>query len=202
MLAVRFLILALGLLAGWVAGQAIPDAAEPSVTLVNTLSLMLAGLLLAVLLLPRVEDWDDPNLSTVDDKLIRLARETGSKLVTNDSNLSKIAKLHGLHVLSIHEAAVALKPQLQAGEHLTVVITKSGQQAGQGVGYLDDGTMVVVEDGLRFRNRPTRVQVVNNVQTNVGRMIFARPDKDSPGKDPAGKDSAEKAGAEKDGDAA
>lgn len=362
MLAVRFLILALGLLAGWVAGQAIPDAAEPSVTLVNTLSLMLAGLLLAVLLLPRVErlfgrwlarfegwyaglsprtvaaatlglvvalllsvllanllrtlpfyswvisltvtlilavffvgymtqhadtfgflaapqvrrkpgskildsnviidgrivelsrtgflegelvvpafvlrelqvladhadaqkrtrgkrglsvledlrelrplrveDWDAPNLSTVDDKLIRLARETGSKLVTNDSNLSKIAKLHGLHVLSIHEAAVALKPQLQAGEHLTVVITKSGQQAGQGVGYLDDGTMVVVEDGLRFRNRPTRVQVVNNVQTNVGRMIFARPDKDSPGKDPAGKDSAEKAGAEKDGDAA
>ncbi|GBF07756.1 twitching motility protein PilT [Deinococcus aerius] len=122
----------------------------------------------------RVEDWDDPTLSTVDDKLVRLARETGGKLVTNDGNLGKIARLHGLEVLNLHAAAVALRPQVQAGDLLTVTVTKGGQQQGQGVGYLEDGTMVVVEDGLKFRGKPTRVQVVNNVQTNVGRMIFAR----------------------------
>lgn len=126
----------------------------------------------------RIEDWDDPNLPTTDDKLIRLARETGAKLLTNDGNLTKVAKLHGLSVLSIHEIAVALKPQVQAGDSLTITITKSGQQSGQGVGYLDDGTMVVVEDGLKVRGKPARVTVVNNVQTNVGRMIFAKLDKE------------------------
>lgn len=125
----------------------------------------------------RVEDWDDPALSTVDDKLVRLARETGGKLVTNDGNLGKIARLHGLEVLSLHAAAVALKPQVQAGDLLTITVTKGGQQQGQGVGYLEDGTMVVVEDGLKFRGKPTRVLVVNNVQTNVGRMIFAKLEK-------------------------
>ncbi|ANE44061.1 PIN/TRAM domain-containing protein [Deinococcus puniceus] len=129
----------------------------------------------------RVEDWDDAALTTVDDKLIRLARDTGGKLLTNDGNLRKIAKLHGLEVLSIHEAAVALKPQVQSGDHLTIVITKGGQQQGQGVGYMDDGTMVVVEDGMKYRGKPTRVQVINNVQTNVGRMIFAKAEKDGNG---------------------
>lgn len=126
----------------------------------------------------RIEDWDDPNLVTTDDKLIRLARETGAKLLTNDGNLSKIAKLHDIRVLSIHEAAVALKPQVQAGDYLTITVTKSGQQSGQGVAYLEDGTMVVVEDGLKYRGKPTRVTVVNNVQTNVGRMIFAKPERE------------------------
>jgi len=73
---------------------------------------------------------------------------------------------------------VALKPQVQAGDSLTITITKSGQQSGQGVGYMEDGTMVVVEDGLKLRNKPVRVVVVNNMQTNVGRMIFARLDKE------------------------
>ncbi|AWT35008.1 PIN/TRAM domain-containing protein [Deinococcus arenae] len=122
----------------------------------------------------RIEDWDDPALPTTDDKLIRLARESGARIVTNDSNLGKIARLHGVEILSIHEAAVALKPQVQAGDHLTVTISKGGQQKNQGVGYLDDGTMVVVEDAIKFRGKPTRVVVVNNVQTNVGRMIFAK----------------------------
>lgn len=122
----------------------------------------------------RIEDWDDAALKTVDDKLIRLARETGGQIVTNDGNLGKIAKLHDVTVLSINEAAVALKPQVQAGDLLAVTITKGGQQSGQGVGYLEDGTMVVVEDGLKLRGKQARVQVVNNVQTNVGRMIFAR----------------------------
>lgn len=122
----------------------------------------------------RIEDWDDAALKTVDDKLIRLARETGGQIVTNDGNLGKIAKLHDVTVLSINEAAVALKPQVQAGDLLAVTITKGGQQSGQGVGYLEDGTMVVVEDGLKLRGKQARVQVVNNVQTNVGRMIFAK----------------------------
>lgn len=127
----------------------------------------------------KIEDWDDLNLTTVDDKLIRLARETGARLLTNDGNLRKVAKLHDLTVLSVHEAAVALKPQLQAGDSLAITISKGGQQQGQGVGYLEDGTMVVVEDGLRKRGKPTRVVVVNNVQTNVGRMIFAKLDKEN-----------------------
>lgn len=126
----------------------------------------------------RVEDWDTTELSAVDDKLVRLARESGAKLMTNDSNLSKIAKLHGLTVLSLNEAAVALRPQLQPGDVLSVTISKGGQQAGQGVAYLDDGTMIVVEDGQKMRGRSARVVVVNNVQTNVGRMIFAKLDKD------------------------
>nr|WP_255639071.1 TRAM domain-containing protein [Deinococcus betulae] len=125
----------------------------------------------------RVEDWDT-DLPTTDDKLIRLARESGARIVTNDGNLGKIARLHGVEILSIHEAAVALRPQVQAGDHLTVTITKSGQQQGQGVGYLEDGTMVVVEDGLKLRGKPARVLVVNNVQTNVGRMIFAKVDRE------------------------
>ncbi|WP_264774514.1 PIN/TRAM domain-containing protein [Deinococcus aetherius] len=125
----------------------------------------------------RVEDWDDPSLPTVDDKLVRLARQTGAVLLTNDGNLGKIARLHGVTVLSLHALAVALRPQVQAGDYLTVTVTKGGQQQGQGVGYLEDGTMVVVEDGLKYRGKPTRVLVVNNVQTNVGRMIFARAEK-------------------------
>ncbi|RTR27270.1 PIN/TRAM domain-containing protein [Deinococcus radiophilus] len=124
----------------------------------------------------RIDDWDEPGLDKVDDKLIRFARETGGKIVSNDNALSRIAKLQGVEVLSIHEAAVALKPQVQAGDYLTITVSKGGQQQGQGVGYLEDGTMVVVEDGLKFRGKPLRVLVVNNVQTNVGRMIFAKPD--------------------------
>lgn len=126
----------------------------------------------------RIEDWDDPHLPTTDDRLIRLARETGAKILTNDSNLARVAKLHGIEVLSIHEAAVALRPPLQTGDSLTITITKGGQQPGQGVGYLEDGTMVVVEDGSRLRGKPARVTVVNNVQTNMGRMIFAKLDKE------------------------
>lgn len=126
----------------------------------------------------KVEDWDDINLTTVDDKLVRLARETGGKILTNDGNLSKIAKLYNVTVLSVNEIAVALKPQVQAGDQLTVTVMKSGQQQGQGVAYLEDGTMVVVEGGLKHRGEPVRVLVVNNVQTNMGRMIFAKLDEE------------------------
>ncbi|WP_309571495.1 PIN/TRAM domain-containing protein [Deinococcus sp.] len=126
----------------------------------------------------RVEDWDEPTLPGADDKLIRLARDTGARILTNDSNLGKIARLHDVQTINIHEIAVALRPQVQAGDPLTITITKSGQQAGQGVGYLDDGTMVVVEEAFKHRGKAVRVQVVNNVQTSVGRMIFAKLDRE------------------------
>ena len=124
----------------------------------------------------RVEDWDTPELTLTDDKLVRMARETGGKLISNDGNLGKVARLYGVTVINLNEAAVALRPQLQVGDVLNVTITKNGQQAGQGIGYLEDGTMMVVEEGAKFKNRSVRVVVVNNVQTNVGRMIFAKPD--------------------------
>ncbi|ULH15029.1 PIN/TRAM domain-containing protein [Deinococcus sp. KNUC1210] len=128
----------------------------------------------------RVEDWDTTDLTLTDDKLVRLARETGGKLVSNDGDLGKVARLYGVTVINLNEAAVALRPQLQVGDVLNVTITKNGQQAGQGIGYLEDGTMMVVEEGAKFKNRSVRVVVVNNVQTNVGRMIFARPDNGDP----------------------
>ncbi|WP_027481888.1 PIN/TRAM domain-containing protein [Deinococcus pimensis] len=122
----------------------------------------------------RVEEWDVDGDVPVDDKLVRFTREYGAKLVTNDSNLSKVARLYGLKVLSIHEAALALRPKLQAGEVLDVTVTKAGQQSGQGVAYLEDGTMIVVEDGLRHKGKQVRVTVLSNVQTSVGRMVFAK----------------------------
>ena len=124
----------------------------------------------------RIDDWDAPELRAVDDKLVRLARESGARLVTNDANLSKIARIQGVPVASVQEAAVALRPRLQVGDLLTVTVSRAGQQAGQGVAYLDDGTMIVVEDGVKHKGKPVRVQVMNNVQTNVGRMVFARVD--------------------------
>lgn len=122
----------------------------------------------------RVHEWDAPDVAAVDDKLVRFTREIGGKLVTNDSNLSKVASLYGLKVLSIHEAATALRPKLQAGELLDVTVTKAGQQAGQGVAYLDDGTMIVVEDGMKHKGKTVRVTVLSAVQTNLGRMVFAK----------------------------
>ena len=121
-----------------------------------------------------VLEWDAPELPDVDDKLVRLARELGAGLITNDANLSKVAALHGVRTLSIHDAAVALRPTLAAGESLEITVSKAGQQAGQGVGYLDDGTMIVVEDGLKYKGKSVRVLVLSNVQTSVGRMVFAR----------------------------
>jgi len=133
----------------------------------------------------RVDDWDAPELTLTDDKLVRLARETGGRLISNDGNLGKVARLYGVTVVNLNEAAVALRPQLQVGDALNVTVTKNGQQAGQGIGYLEDGTMLVVEDGAKYKNRSVRVVVVNNVQTNVGRMIFARAEpgtKEAPGR--------------------
>ncbi len=111
----------------------------------------------------------------VDDRLVRAALELGAWLITNDNGLAKVASLQGVKCLSLNALAETLKPRHGAGDELTITVVKEGSQAGQGIGYLDDGTMVVIEDGLALRGRTVRVAVVSNIQTALGRMIFAKP---------------------------
>ncbi|GEM48006.1 PIN/TRAM domain-containing protein [Deinococcus cellulosilyticus] len=122
----------------------------------------------------KVLDWDDSNIKAVDDKLVRLAQELSAKLLSNDFNLGRVAKLQDVDVLNLNALATAIKARYNAGDVIQVSITKEGQQAGQGVAYLEDGTMVVVEDGAAYKGQMKNVVVLSNIQTNVGRMIFAR----------------------------
>ncbi len=121
-----------------------------------------------------VREYADSS-GNVDDRLVRAAIESNAWLVTNDNGLAKVAGLQGVKCLSLNALAEALKPRHGAGDELTVVVVKEGSQPGQGVGYLEDGTMVVIEDGLALRGRTVRVAVVSNIQTALGRMIFAKP---------------------------
>jgi uncharacterized protein YacL len=117
-------------------------------------------------------DFDD--ITQVDAKLVRLAQERGGKLVTNDFNLNRVAHVEGVAVLNINELANAVKPVLLPGEELRVNIVKEGKEAHQGVGYLEDGTMIVVENGRRLIGETIDVSVTSSLQTMAGRMIFAR----------------------------
>lgn len=110
----------------------------------------------------------------VDEKLVLLAKHLDGKIVTNDYNLNKVAQLHGVGVINLNDLANALKPVFMAGEDLEVRILKTGEEPGQGVGYLDDGTMVVVEGGREYVNKTVRVMVTSVLQTSAGRMIFGR----------------------------
>ena len=110
----------------------------------------------------------------VDAKLVLLARERGAKLVTNDYNLNRVANVEGVAVLNINELANAVKPVLLPGEELRVALIKEGKEPHQGVGYLDDGTMIVVENGRRQIGETVDVAVTSALQTAAGRMIFAR----------------------------
>lgn len=112
----------------------------------------------------------------VDLKLVLLAKHLDGKIVTNDYNLNKVAQLHEVGVINFNELANALKPIFLPGEQLDVLIVKSGEEPGQGVGYLDDGTMVVVEAGRDHINRTVRITVTSVLQTSAGRMIFGRYD--------------------------
>ncbi|HTJ27159.1 MAG TPA: PIN domain-containing protein [Candidatus Limnocylindria bacterium] len=118
-------------------------------------------------------DYDD--IHEVDAKLVRLARERSARLVTNDYNLNRVAHVEGVSVLNVNELANALKPVLLPGEELRVAVIREGREAHQGVGYLDDGTMIVVENGRRLIGETIDVAVTSALQTNAGRMIFARP---------------------------
>ena len=117
-------------------------------------------------------DYDD--ISEVDDKLVRLAQELYGCVVTNDYNLNKVAALQEVVVLNINELANAIKPVVLPGETMVVTVVKEGKESNQGVAYLDDGTMIVVENGRRLMNETVQVSVTSVIQTNAGRMIFAR----------------------------
>lgn len=111
----------------------------------------------------------------VDGRLVRLARFLGAKIITNDYNLNKVAELRGVDVLNINELANALKPIVLPGEEMTVHVVKDGKEQGQGVAYLDDGTMIVVDGGRRYIGEQVGVMVTSVLQTAAGRMIFAKP---------------------------
>ncbi len=111
----------------------------------------------------------------VDDKLIRLAKTLGGKVITNDYNLNKVAALQDVAVLNINELANAVKPVVLPGEEMSVYIIKDGKEPGQGVAYLDDGTMIVIDGGKRHIGETLPVLVTSVLQTSAGRMIFAKP---------------------------
>ncbi len=119
-------------------------------------------------------DVDYEDLSEVDLKLIRLSMDKHWKLITNDFNLNKIATLQGVEVLNLNDLANAIKPKMMSGETLLVRIMKAGKEPHQGVAYLDDGTMIVVENGVDYVDQTVNVVVTSVLQTSAGRMIFAR----------------------------
>jgi uncharacterized protein YacL len=120
-------------------------------------------------------DYDDMAAGNVDARLVRLAQELAAKLVTNDYNLNRVAQVEGVAVLNVNELANAVKPVVLPGEDLHVAVIREGKELHQGVGYLEDGTMIVVEHGRRLIGEETDVVVTSVLQTVAGRMIFARP---------------------------
>ena len=123
-----------------------------------------------------VQIWegDFPEIAEVDSKLLKLAQKLSGKVVTNDYNLNKVAEFQGVPVLNINELANAIKPVVIPGEEMRIPIIKDGKESGQGIGYLDDGTMIVVEGGRRFIGEELDVTVTSVLQTAAGRMIFAK----------------------------
>lgn len=120
-------------------------------------------------------DGDFEDIPEVDSKLIALAKKVDGVIVTNDYNLNKVIQFQNVQVLNINNLAKSLRPRVIPGETMTVVVVKKGTERQQGVAYLDDGTMVVVEDGRYFMDKQIEVEVTSALQTDAGRMIFARP---------------------------
>ena len=120
-------------------------------------------------------DGDFEDITEVDSKLIKLAKLLDGVVVTNDYNLNKVSEFQNVPVLNINELANAVKPVVIPGEQMTVMVVKIGTERHQGVAYLDDGTMIVVEDGQHFMNKTINVVVTSALQTAAGRMIFAKP---------------------------
>lgn len=123
----------------------------------------------------KIQEMDFPEFSTVDAKLVKMAQVIGAKVFTNDYNLNKVAELQGVKVLNINELANALKPIVIPGETMQVKILKEGKEHDQGVAYLNDGTMVVVDNGRRRIGQTVNVVITSVLQTQAGRMIFAKP---------------------------
>jgi len=121
-----------------------------------------------------ISEADFPDIQDVDSKLLELAKQMDGKVVTNDFNLNKVAQLHGIPVMNINELANALKPVVLPGETIQAFILKEGKEKDQGVAYLDDGTMVVVDNSRKMIGQNVEVTVTSVLQTTVGKMIFAR----------------------------
>jgi uncharacterized protein YacL len=121
-----------------------------------------------------IED-DFPDVTEVDAKLVALARARSRVILTNDFNLNRVAELQGVRVMNINSLANAVKPAVLPGEEIRVRVIQEGKEAGQGVGFLDDGTMIVVEGGARYIDQDLDVAVTRVLQTVAGRMIFAQP---------------------------
>jgi uncharacterized protein YacL len=120
-----------------------------------------------------IMDQDFPKLKGVDAKLVALAKKLNAKIVTNDFNLNKVAELQGIKILNVNELANALKPVVLPGETMTVKIIKDGKEPGQGVAYLDDGTMIIVDHAQKHQGANVEVLVTSVLQTTAGRMIFS-----------------------------
>ena len=124
----------------------------------------------------RITDMDIEDVFEVDDKLVLLAKQLHCPVMTNDFNLNRVAEIQGVQVLNVNELANAVKAIYLPGERFTVRIIQEGREPDQGVGYLEDGTMVVVENGVHYQDQQIDVEVTKAIQTAAGRMIFARPD--------------------------
>jgi uncharacterized protein YacL len=125
-----------------------------------------------------IVDDDAPEVAEVDAKLVTLAKRFSRAVLTNDFNLNRVAELQGVRVLNINSLANAVKPALLPGEELRVHVIQQGKESGQGVAFLDDGTMIVVEGGARFMDADVDVAVTRVLQTVAGRMVFAQPHHD------------------------
>lgn len=158
--------------------QAIADSTDPLKRLRGRQGLEVLGRLQAFGVL-EISELDYADLRAVDAKLVRLAQTLGGKLLTNDYNLNRVARVEHVDVLNINDLANALKPVVMPGEDLRVQILRDGKEPHQGVGYLNDGTMIVVEQGRRFIGETLDVVVTSVLQTAAGRMIFAKPKREA-----------------------
>lgn len=122
----------------------------------------------------KILEQDFPKIRDVDSKLVALGKQLGAKILTNDFNLNKVAELQGIPVLNVNQLANAVKPVVLPGEQMSVHILKEGKEYGQGVAYLDDGTMVVVDSARKYVGKNVEVSVTSVLQTTAGRMIFTR----------------------------
>ena len=123
----------------------------------------------------QIWEGDFKDIAEVDSKLLKLAQKLGGKVITNDFNLNKVAEFQGVPVLNINELANAIKPVVLPGEEMKIIVIKDGKESTQGIGYIDDGTMIVVEGGKKYIGEEILVIVTSVLQTSAGRMIFAKP---------------------------
>ncbi len=127
--------------------------------------------------LVKIEEFDYSDIQEVDEMLLKASQKLKCKLITTDYNLSKVAMLKGIEVLNINELANAVKPIALPGEEMSVQVVKDGKENGQGIAFLEDGTMIVVDGGKKFLGETVQVMVTSVLQTSAGRMVFAKPNK-------------------------